>query len=170
MKISKILSFLISIFILGVAWFFSINQPFESATLKRENIALSPRSREEMQLSLRCVGFTGSCEIPEAGLKLVMSFEGSQFAKPIPKFLNISGFGDNKGWGTQTHYFGHRVLTITNQQGIEVAKFHQRLWNTGAYADFSQLLAFDLSAKKLFISAGPWGFNSTQDIAYVLTF
>lgn len=131
---------------------------------------LSPRSREEMLLSLRCVGFTGSCEIPEVGLKLVMSFEGSQFAKPIPKFLNISGFGDNKGWGTQTHYFGHRVLTISNPQGIEVAKLHQQLWNTGAYADFSQILAFDLAAKKLFISAGQWGFNNAQDFAYVVTF
>lgn len=119
---------------------------------------------------MKCVGFVGSCEIPEAGLKLVMSFEGFELKKPVAKFLNISGMGDNKGWGFQTHYFGHRVLTITNLEGKEVAKFHQRLWNTGAYADFSQLLSFDLPAKKLFISATTWGFNGWQDIAYGLTF
>lgn len=159
-------------FLLGVilfALFFKMNLPF-SSNQKMESFEYGKRTKEEAMLAFKCVGFVNKCELEKVGLTLVMSFDGARIKKPNPNFLNISGWGDHEGWSMRMHYFGHRELTIMDRQGKEIAKFKQLLWNTPAYSDFSHVIAFDLAARKLFVSSSNIGFHSLLEKGYVIPF
>ncbi|UYL07401.1 hypothetical protein B9G69_010125 [Bdellovibrio sp. SKB1291214] len=151
------------------AFFFKLNLPF-SGNQKIESFEYGKRTKEESLLAFKCFGFTNKCELEKIGLTLVMSFDGARIKKPNPNFLNISGWGDRDGWSMIMHYFGHRELAVIDRQGKEIAKFRQLLWNTSGYSDFSQTIAFDLAAKKLYVSNSNIGFHSALEKAYVVPF
>ncbi|WP_413560384.1 hypothetical protein [Bdellovibrio sp. HCB209] len=148
------------------AWFFHINGSFTSSNLKTESVNFGSLNSQERMLTRGCIGFTGLCEIPSVGIKIDASFKGFSFSKPSPGFLNISGWGDSRGIHWQETYFGYRKIRIIAINGKELGSFSQLLWNTGAYADLSQVLAVDLTQKKLFVAAGNFGFLGTTDIGW----
>ena len=151
------------------AWFFSINGSFHSSTLKIETVNYAALSVKEHNLIRECVGFVAVCEIPTLGLKVISEFTGFSFSKPSPGFLNLSGWGDHRGLHWQETYFGSRHIKIITISGHELGKLSQFLWNTGEYSDLSQVLAVDLTNKKIFVAAGNLGFVGTTDIGWAMS-
>lgn len=169
MRFFKGLAILGGVLVLALfAWFFSINGSFHSSDLKIESVNYGALSVKERRLISECFGFTGFCEIPSLGIKIISEFKGVSISKPTPRFLNLSGFGDHRGISWQDTYFGYRHIKVITVGGKEIGKLSQLLWNTSAYSDLSQVLAIDLANKKMFVAAGNYGFVGTTDIGWAM--
>jgi len=109
-------------------------------------------------MTSECYGFSGECQFEELGLLLRLKFEGWSGHFPTYQIFNM--WGGSTGWTFSKRYFGERILTIEKQvtstsgniERVLLARFRQKIWNSSAYDDFSQILAFDLEKKKIFIA------------------
>ncbi len=166
----KIFGFVVGLVLVAVVWFYRVNSPFQSDSTTIETFKYFERTTDELRLVSRCTGFVGVCEFSEFGLRLELSFEGFTLRKPSPQFLNMSGFGDRRGWRLATNYYGWRELRLLNSTGVVLGKFRQFLWNTTAYSDFGQILAVDVASRKLFVSQRQFGFMAVNEPGWVVRY
>ena len=149
-------------------WFYRINSPFSTQTSHLESFDYRGRTLDEYRFANSCTGFEGVCDLQTLRLRLEIAFQGFKWEKPYPQFLNISGFGAHRGWTFEPTYFGWRELRVLDSSKKELSRFSQFLWNTNAYGDFSQVIAFDVFGRRLFVSPHAFGFVADTEQGWVV--
>ncbi len=158
------------LFLLAMELFLTYVTPFvpHEPQIKQERFTHS--LVQNMLISQKCFGLQGRCEIDEIGVTFHLSFTGFTLAIPSANFLNITGWGDRKGWRLEKTYFGRRILSVSNSEGVTIATFRQLLFNKSSYGDFGSYISFDQDKGKIFISNKVYGFFSENEVGWVIEY
>lgn len=160
-KISIILLIITIFFVVFI--FLSIGKVSDFKALTRyETAEFNYREISEQtdDLLQDCYGFEGVCALDSLGVRLELVFHGIALKTPSPNFLNMSGWGDNRGWSIEKKYFGTRELKVISTDNQETASFTQSFWNTASYVSFDSLIAIDRHSSRLYVSSEPFGYLS----------
>lgn len=167
------------LFALVFVWFISFTSDWHSqnSSLVPQKLQLGWKEVGDEKFEFRvrskkllsnCFGFEGECQLKEEGLQIKLSFTGLKLKKPTYAFFDFMGV--KRGWRFEETFYGIRKLHIKKLEGTPLGEFHQTIWNSSGYSDFSQILYIDATQRQIVVSNGPYGIPSGDEEGFVVLY